>query len=835
MDLYSEFVKLWIKRNRGPFEEDIYKAFEVVVKKLYGKRADIYDEEVDSDLLDLFAQTLGPKEVVKQLSAARAKRKVVEKQLEKLDSEKDKEEYDKLTLEKKSLINLETKLSFERTEEARAAAQRDETIRNQAANRHNRNAPGFPSTAQKSNEIAKAIVRASILDAFGRRMPMEIVENTYATIELNGLKIKVTNKPSNTSSVFVRNPLKALEGMLADEPVDYILASRSPIARSKLVPVKDASPDRAQLIVSPPMFDPEGYWRVWEQKIKTTFTELSTKGTPTFGFDEMEFDGVRMHHTFHTTHELKALADRVKISEIEVLARLLETPLIGNNLQPLDDRDHLQLRNKLPSEIRASQDTRRFFNALLEELGIDPNDIKTRNELARRVREMASGGEVAAAEKWELDKGEMVYAIAGYLGKRDLQSLAGIGKSLEKMGAVPDPPELAAALKWIREYIAPSEIDRVSTFNKLNIKAAADLHIGSEGAGEPTAKVMNAWVRFALDDLKKTREPYLMFLNGDIVEGNLRNHKYEAYDQFLPRNESEFVTWERALWKEKQGLVPRGLAADMCNPDYRTVAARLARHPAMDPEGAEFLHILDEYKARLFDKTPIHSWDEQMNRAAQILGPLFQHELCQGGAAVPGNHPRTPERILAESAGVMDRIHLPEDRRQNFKVFNEGSDQGGSGSIKITGGPTVGIAHQARPEMELEKRRSTDIITVAGHIHEPTMTVVGDRAVVTGAALQGITHYPRHIGIPTSQELRGVSEFSVVWDEKGRAVRFTETTTTQGDLRRLTDPKGVPYLRDAHPLIQKFEAERNNVVLDPSGVRALQRVELGKTAVKSVG
>jgi hypothetical protein len=755
--------------------------------------------------------------------------------LEKLDSVKDKEEFDRLTIEKKSLINLETKLSFERTEEARAAAQRDETIRNQAANRHNRNAPGMPSTAKQSNEIAKAIVLASIRDAFGRRMAVEIVERNVAVVKLNGLKIMVTNKPSNTSPAFVRNPLRALEGMLADEPVDYVLASRSPIARSKLVPVKDGSPNRAQLIVSPPLFSEKGYYQVFEQKIKTIFTELSTKGTPSFGFDEMEFDGIRMHHTFHTTHELMALADRVKIAEIEILARLIEAPMVINHLQPLDDRDHLQLRNKLPSEIRSSQDTRRFLNALLEELGIDPNDMKLRGELAKRVRAMATGGEVADAEKWEIMKGRTVYTIASILGKNDLQSMTEIGQGLDRMRAIPDPPELAKALKWFREYIAPAETDRARTFSKLNIKSATDLHIGSEGAGEPTAKVLGAWINFALDDLAKKKEPYLMFLNGDVVEGNLRNHKYESYDQFLPRNESEFTKWVHALWAEKLNVAPKGAARDMSDPEYRDLAVRQARHPAIDPQSPDFKHLINEYKARLFDKMPIHSWDEQMERVASILEPLFVHELCQGGAAVPGNHPRTLERILAESAGVMDRINIPEDRKRNFKVFNESSDQGGSGSIKIIGGPTIGIAHQARAELELEKRRSSDIITVAGHIHEPTMTVIGSQAVVTGAALQGITHYPRHIGIPTSQELRGVSEFSVVWDEKGRAVRFTETTTTQGDLRRLRDPKNRPYLADTHPLIQKFENERNNVALEPTGIRALQRVELGKTAVKSVG
>ncbi len=73
-----------------------------------------------------------------------------------------------------------------------------------------------------------------------------------------------------------------------------------------------------------------------------------------------------------------------------------------------------------------------------------------------------------------------------------------------------------------------------------------------------------------------------------------------------------------------------------------------------------------------------------------------------------------------------------------------------------------------------------------------------------GKHMQGDGPYPEQIGIPISESLRGLSTFTIVYDEKNNALAFVDDFV---DLKTL---KSLGYLKE-NPLIKKFEETRNQV------------------------
>jgi hypothetical protein len=817
LDMYSELVKAWIFKNRGPYEEDFEKAFEIVLEKLYGKRSTslkTFYPDIDPDLEELFMQTRGREERTAQLAKIRSDMEKEDRKMKEFDPVKDKALIDASVERKKTLFNLEKKLASDITSEVREEAQSEDTKRNERGYRFTRQVYTQPKIGILSNNIAQATILANLRDVFGRRMPIEIVEKNIGTISVNGLKVKVTNKPSNASAAYVKKPLRALEGMLKDgEEIDFVLASRTPWAIAKPVPLHDQSPKKVWLIASPSMFDPKGFWDAWNSGIKTTFTELASKGTPTFGFHEITNDGVTTLVDFHTTNELKALADRVKIREIDLLVKMIGNAQVNGNGEQngLEGKDRLRLFHKLPSEISASPDTRNLFTRLLSYLDIDPANVELRQRLADRVRQMAFGGEVTRAAVWEQEK--LASSTTGLVAdeikdpKKAGLTKAEIAEKVAQLEKRPDPPELAKALEWFRSYIQPEETDRTKLINMFKILGITDYHIGSEAKGEPTLTLLKGEVRYIVDRLDRENAPPVFFMsNGDNGEGpGLRNHMYERYRQALARNYDEFLKW---IEKEK----------------------------SMDPQSDASLNIANEYGARLYLKSPIHGRDEQYQRFVDNIEAIAKHEKVQGGAFWDGNHDRTLERQDSEAASIADRLipRLPEDRRGTWKVFSQASDQGSSGYMRIARGPLIEGAHEGNAETAIEKRRSKAMVYAVGHSHEFQAIVVGEQFVVTGPPGQAPTNFATSGGWAASEEMRGISEYTVTYDDKNRPLVFGASAVFQGDLKKLSDSKGVPYLRPPHPLIQEFEASFSRLNFDAAGIRALRRVELGKTVQRSI-
>ncbi len=476
-NLYSELVKMWIIEGR--------KDMKYLIEKLGGY--------LDDDLFKIIAKYRRED----ALSLAKEYESELDSIIEKIESGKGKSRKSRLRLEKKSkeIGNLLTKLSNEIITKEKAGEEIKQDMRLEQGYRFTNNIPGTPTRSKLTQELSLKIVRSRISDVFGRRININIVSDRSTLIEKNGLKVFVSNKPSNTSHQFMKDPKKgsgSFEWALrtVGRDADLMITSGSYMGVSTYVPKHDKSPEFCYQLSSPPCVDSNRIIEAWNARLKTWFTEILSKGKGTLGsgFDELEIVDNKVKHTFFSEEILKRMADNEKKYQSTVLAKIVERAgTYEQTSVPLDKKDKIQLENKLPSEIT----NKRRVRSLLEGLGITNSDL--RRKLGAKIR----AGEYSSEET-----------------------------------------RLQAALGFFSEQLSQSGSRREVA--KRDFVVITDVHVGSPGIGYPNELLLDASVSYIKD---KLRDGFVLCLMGDNIEGNLRDHKNEMLIDNDPANIQRFKSF----------------------------------------------------------------------------------------------------------------------------------------------------------------------------------------------------------------------------------------------------------------------------------------------------
>ena len=476
-NLYSGFVKAWIidgSHNLKYLMEKVgdcldHELFEVIARYRKEDAVDLaknYETELEKIIAKIKAEGGKPKS-----------HKTVKK------------------LEKKSkeIGNLLTKLSNEIITREKAGEERKHDNRLEHGYRFTNNIPGTPTRSKISYELACKVVRSRIRDVFGRRLSIDIIGENCAAVELNGLKLFLSNKPSNTSHMFLKSPNKGVGSInwalrTVSSNADIMITSGSPLGLSTYVPKYDQSEQFCYQLSSPPCVNSAKIVDAWNARLKTWFTEILTKGKGSLGsgFDEIEVQGNKIKHTFFSEDMLRRIADLEKESQLLVLAKMIERAgTYESSPTQLDKKDRIQLSNKLPREIT----NKRLFSRMVEDLGI--KNSAERKALGGMVRSHRFDGGSALVNK--------------------------------------------NALEFFSKYLVPSDSGR--EIERKNFVVLTDVHVGSPGTGYPNELLLNAAVSYINDNVK---DGFVLSLMGDNIEGNLRDHKNEVHLDNDPTNIARF-------------------------------------------------------------------------------------------------------------------------------------------------------------------------------------------------------------------------------------------------------------------------------------------------------
>ncbi len=475
--LYSELVKAWIIEG----SRDLKYLMEEV------------GEYLDNELFDVIAKYRREDAVGLAKSYETELEKIITKIKRESGKPKSLKSVAKLERKTKEIGNFLTKLSNEIITREKAGEEKKHNARLEQGHRFTNNIPGTPTRSKISYELASRIMKSRIKDVFGRKESVEIVEDNCTSIGLNGLKLFLSNKPSNTSHMFLKSPNKGVGSVnwalrTVSSDADIMITSGSPLGLSTYVPKHDQSEQFCYQLSSPPCVDSTKIVDSWNARLKTWFTEILTKGKGSLGsgFDEIEVQGSKIKHTFFSEDILRRKADMEKEEQSIVLAKMIERA--GTYEVPsaeLDKKDKIQLSNKLPREIT----NKRLFAKMLKELEV--NGRTERKALAGLVRSHSfDGGSSAVGQK-----------------TRDFFS----------------------------EYFVPSGSSR--EIEKKNFVILTDVHVGSPGIGYPNELLLNAAVSYIK---KNVKESFVLSFMGDNIEGNLRDHKNEMHIDNDPTNLTRF-------------------------------------------------------------------------------------------------------------------------------------------------------------------------------------------------------------------------------------------------------------------------------------------------------
>lgn len=482
-DLYTGLIHTWLIDGRKSLEYILENFSDYLDNELYhligicrGEDAEILNKKYKAELED----------VIKKIKNIRDRDSG-------LDKSKSNAEIAKLENRSKEIANLLTKLSNEIIVSEIEKEERNYASRLEQGLRFTNNIPGTPGISKIANELASKIVISRIKDVFGRRIDIDIVTDNYKLISVNNRNVFVSNKPSNTSHFFVdrsdignNGPLWALRTL--SKNADIMITSGSHTCLSEYVPKHDKSEDFCYVLTSPPCVNTDAIVKNWNARVKTWFTEILAKGKGTIGsgFDELVVSGSRIKHTFFTDNLLSIYADREKREQAAALANTIERLGTYESVKPIDNKDRIQIENKLPREIS----NKGKLCAYIEEMGFDRKSAAGRRAIADMIR---SGN---YRENIHID-----------------------GRVAE----------------FFSRYIGPSGTE--TEICKTNFVVITDVHIGSPGRGYPNQLLLDAAVRYIN---KNIRDKFVLSLMGDNIEGNLRDHKNEMHVENDYSNEFRF-------------------------------------------------------------------------------------------------------------------------------------------------------------------------------------------------------------------------------------------------------------------------------------------------------
>ncbi len=420
----------------------------------------------------------------------------------KLDIEKKLERYKALTKQARVLTNAIKKYGYSEIE--RSKKQADEVIHNylEKGERYTRNYWGSHSLEDLAWEIARAEVLTHLRNAFGRRMPIDIMEENINELAIGNAVIRLSDNPTNTSANYKANnkeELTRLTRMKLNKATPgelrFVIMGHSAQGTVTAEPVADRSPHFVYQIRAPPVFDVGRLGEAWNKKIKTNVTEMFARRHASSGFFEIQFDDLQATQTFLSSYYLENQANKRKDAQAKLFAERLRKFTPNETARSaVDNKDMLQLMHKLPSELNDE-----LLGKLLVYNGVDTKDRAGINKLA------------AAIESGKLH---------------------GLNNGLKKMA------------QWCEEHVTPGVIQ--GSANEFMVLFLNDLHVGTSGRGLPTESLVNGLVGW-LKDRAVPDTPLYIFLGGDNGEPGHHDITNELNDEIRLSNVQKY---EQQLLKE---------------------------------------------------------------------------------------------------------------------------------------------------------------------------------------------------------------------------------------------------------------------------------------------
>ena len=299
---------------------------------------------------------------------------------------------------------------------------------------------------------------------------------------------------------------------------------------------------------------------------------------------------------------------------------------------------------------------------------------------------------------------------------------------------IPKDYVLFANEKLLQSLVPYVDAEAPQAPKKVCVAVFGDTHIGGGGDVELLAA--------AVADAFK-RRPDIIILNGDLIEGNLKNHKFE------PRPESEYGIMDEF----KAYLTGKGLGE------------------------LDVLRIVESRRAKQ-DMNVIINIDAQAKVFMDIMAPLLIDGLERGAKIFinSGNHYNgTVDDSQHDEATVLDGAvkllamgmgdRLPEGWENNIKTIRGGKYT--ADTFNIDGEPfEVRHALAALPEgmIAAENRKRSDSAAVfCAHYHTPYHIYARGQVIVEGLAMQDPGSHEKTIGIPLGygDKIKGYAIYSM--------------------------------------------------------------------------
>jgi hypothetical protein len=491
---YDRLENLWIEEHPDASIEKI--------SEIFGEGM------LEEHVLDRIVKVLGKRGARQVYATLEEEYEKVNEELKGTDKEKEAHKFEELDSKSKSLANKLKKYEFGKMQEVKKVAEQAEHERLKGGEIYTHNLPGSKKLDMEAIEVAREEMLVHIRNAFGRRANIEIKQKNIEEIELgNGVKIRVSNNPTNTSQTYKKSSMSDLKKEVHlgnSEGIKIAVMAHSQDGGVTVEPLFNGSDKVVHVIKVPPFIDPQKHLETWDSKIKTPITETVTKGPVSSGFWEVSFDekGVDINEVFKTHNYLLNQANREKQEQLQGMAKMLKKlkPVRVNG--EIDNKDILQMNNKLPSEMNAE-----LLSKLLLHNGIRPASKVTVPKLAEALK----SGNLRHDEKDALSK----------------------------------------ALDWCTEYVAPGHIENEA--RALQVLMINDTHIGTAGFGIPTQRLIEGLVKY-YEKNEDTNVPLVLFLGGDNLEAKHKGIQNEINNEILLKNVKMFEGFleEKGVKKESE-------------------------------------------------------------------------------------------------------------------------------------------------------------------------------------------------------------------------------------------------------------------------------------------
>jgi hypothetical protein len=501
---YTDLQKEWIKHNSTNNLEEII--------KIFGNEDGELERELDRYYRSVHEHI--------DLNGIRARYKELDKKLkEKLDENikkkpaagkpksaesDDPRAISRLEEQVKKLANIIRKYGYKEIDAEKAMLVKSEPAGLKAGERFTHNTPANHDYTAKADEISALEIMLHIKGAFGRKHALDIVMGNMKDISVGGAGVRLTNNATNISNMARKDIDRKMETLLniagrEGERVDLVIGGFGPVGEVKAVATVDKG-GRTFEVITPPLVNVAALGDLWNRKAKMAWTQMyeGSKFTVSSGIWDIRFDELHPEFTYLTKDELAEFAEREKTDQTKVMVSRLRSLAPAKVDTKIDDKDVLQMRHEIPSELN-----KELLTKFLIHNGINPSDKDGILELADDIEKRGGYGHLQPYD---------VLASNSF-------------------------PDSKAGEDW-----KPAA---------LKLKGIADLHVGHPGEGQSAPDFLRAYVAYELGK-KGMDEDVALLLAGDIVDGGYKNFNQEKGTDW---NKTDEIRRFRA------GLERKGLAA----------------------------------------------------------------------------------------------------------------------------------------------------------------------------------------------------------------------------------------------------------------------------------